>query len=1110
MNSRLGFDLLPDIACLPKPPVVVVQMHAEEPKQTGYVRYVTRRYGNLIDAFSVTSQHLKDAVSGYEIPPSRIEVIQSGVDGEEEFNPGRVEPLPLRGDGVPRILWPGRLVEQKDPMLTLDVIACARERGGEFVLDIVGDGTDEGVRPGRAPRRSASPTSSSGIRHRCRWPRWYRSADLLLMTSAFEGVPYVIYESLAMGVPVVAPALPGNVEFMDSNSGVLVDPRDDANRYAEAIVVLLGDETRRVEIGERSRRRMLAEFSLAGMGQRHDELYGRLLESRPASTLSRGDELFGGEDEGPESSVGAAASAPLTLPRDPAPEPTVGVIVPCFRHGIYLDECIDSIKAQSLAPKSIVVADDDSDDPETIEALERLDRDPDVTVLRQAVNAGPSAARNRALEEIDASYVLPIDADDKLLPDALERMVTRLEAAPENVGFVYPHARHFGNRSDYMRLAAYNLWLLMEENFLPAACLFDRRVFGPGGVAYPEDVVIGHEDWDLLLQLAERGIFGLHADGPTFLYRRHGFSRVNSVEYGPHSFQETLERRHPSLYRNRDAIKAKWAPALSLVLYDEGGRSWSEADLSDLPSQTCRDFEVLASSKLASAVRAVDGQGVAPEAWLQEAIHLGLGRWMCLLTPPTAPVLRNPGFVEQLIYALGADREASAIAMGDPSEVTRHALSRLDDVERLAAQPVGLAFERPHSTLLPEVALESRHGVLIDLIMDMQLRDGVQWRVVPVADESIQREAPARSGGRPARLDINHGRTGDRSEVAMRDAVGSEAPRLPEQTVGSVRRWDRSPAWTPPETRLLYRHAELDGEDRIASNDPKPPRGYRLEFVLGAVRTYAAPGARRLVQTGEEFELSDNQNELEAGQWGFGYVEQQPLPMLERLELRTLPATGRQVLVAGPDDPLNEVAHPLATLGWLEAHPILPRHEPPHTGIWGLVSLGRQADPRTLRHRYLVSPPNGKLDGVALGFFYGLAADGFVALRLREDGRLSTDLAQPSRASRDPRTIAGWVAGPLKEIPRRSPRAAAQDARNRLRHSARHREGRDLSKDQGATLGWLRREGAPGWSPLFSATHPVTGDQLVCRSRQEATDAGYLVDGALGFILNAGADHLAP
>ncbi len=1107
MNSRLGFDLLPDMACLPEPPVVVVQTHAEEPNQTGYVRYVTRRYGNLIDAFSVTSEHLKGTVADYEIPPSRIEVIHSGVDGEREFNPALVEPLPLDEGGVPRILWPGRLVDQKDPMLTLDALARARELGGEFVLDIVGDGPMKGELLDRAEELDVSDV--------IRWhppsqemARWYRSADLMLMTSVFEGVPYVIYESLAMGVPVVAPALPGNVEFMDGDSGVLIDPRDDADLYATAIVDLLEDRSRREEIGEQSRRRMLAEFSLAKMGRLHDELYLRLLGARPVSSRSRGHTPLEGENAGLQRNAGTVDAPPLRLPRDPSPDRTIGVIVPCYRHGIFLDACIDSIKAQTLTPASIVVVDDGSEDPETIEALDRLDGDPDVAVVRQAVNRGPSAARNTALRHLETSYVLPIDADDKLLPDALERMLTRLETAPEDIGFVYPHAQHFGNRTDFMRLAAYNLWLLMQENFIPAPCLFDRRVFGAGGVEYPEDIVIGHEDWDLILQLAERGVHGLHADGPTFLYRRRGFSRINSVEYGQDPFHETIERRHAPLYGNRDAIKARWSPALSIVLFEEGdGSGWSDEDLSDLPRQTCSDFELVANAKLAGGVRVVDEPAGVPETWLQEAIHRGLGRCVCLLTPAAAPILRNPAFVEQLLYAVVAHEEDSAIALGCAPEIKRHAFSQLDDGERLSAHPVGIAFERPYATLLPEIDLESRRSVLVDLVMGMQLRERIQWRVVPVTEGADLSEPSPRDGTRPKRLDINHGRTGDRSEIAMRDAVGSQPPRLPELTVGTVRRWDESEPWTPPETQLLYRHAERDGDRRTVSNDPQPPPGHELEFVLGAARVYAAPGARRLILAGESFELSDNQNELDAGARGLGYLEQQPLPLLERLELRTMPETGREVLVAGPEDPLNEVAKPLATMGWLEAHPIQPRRSILHTGPWGVVTLFRQADGDHRRHRYAASSSRMP-DAVELGLLHSRPQAEFVALLLRDDGHLATDLTRPGRASRDPRKVVRWVAGPLKEARGRRVRAAADDTRARLRHLLRQRDGRRLSEGGGNTLGWLRREPRPGWNPLFSATHPVTGDQLVTRSGQEASEAGYLVDGVLGYVRDARADHV--
>jgi glycosyltransferase involved in cell wall biosynthesis len=1077
MNSRLGFDLLPDLASLPEPPAVVVQMHAEEPNQVGYVRYATRRYGNLIDAFSVVSEDLKGTIADYEIPPSRIEVIHLGVDGEE-FDPARVEPLPLDGAGVPRILWPGRLVEQKDPMLTLDVLADARRNGApEFVLDVVGEGHLEPALRARA--------EDLGVADVIRWhppsqemPRWYRSADLTLMTSLYEGVPYVIYESLAMGVPVVAPALPGNLEIMDDDNGVLVEPRDDAERYAKAIAELLQSPERRVGMGERSRRRMLSEFSLEEMGRRHDELYEQLLGARPAGSRWR---LEG--DEAASTGVATSLPPPLRLPRDPHPEPSVGVGVPCFKHGIFLDECIRSIKRQTLAPAQIVVVDDHSDDPETIEALERWDADPEVTILRQPANLGPSAARNRALELFDTSYALWLDADDQLLPGALDSMVAKLEAAPEQVGFIYPHAQHIGNRTDYVEMPAYNLWLLMQEGYCPSPALFDRRVFDHTGVSYPEDLVVGHEDWDLILQLAERGIRGLHADGPTFLYRKQGFSRISAGEFGPHDFHRALEDRHPGLYRERDRIKAEWAPALSIVLV-EPGTGWSAADLRGLEGQTCRDFEVVAPAEL------------------QEAIHAARGRWVCLLTRPVAPMPADPAFVERLLRGFEARDEVAAIVLGDAPGIAHHAFSQLDDAERAAAQPIGVAFERPAGGSLPKIDLTEAGSVLADLVIGLQASGIVQWRLAPANGERAARPRPAPGGAeRPAQLDLNYDRAGDRSDAAMRRILSWQAPQLPRLTPGTVRRWKDSPSWVPPGTQPLCRHVQIDGEVRVVTNDRTPPPGFEAEFDLGVVQLTGAPGAQRLIRRAGTFELSDDQDEPREGH-GLGYVEEQALPLLDRLELRRMP-DGQRVLVAGSEDPLFEIAEPIALLGWIDAFPVLPRGELLHVGPWGAVVLRREVDAGAGRHRYRADSSEGDSNAVVLGSIFSSPGRDLVALRLRDDGRLATDLARPGRASRDPRKLARWIAQPRRSHDRDrrwSPSARAW-------HLARHWRQRRLSEDEGVPLGWLRRERLPGSSPLFSTTHPVTGDQLVTCDPDEARRLDYLPDGVLGFILDAGADR---
>lgn len=728
MNSRLGFDLMPDMRCLTEPPVVVVQLHAEEHDRTGYVRYVASRYGNLVDAFSVTSQQLSDAMLDYEVPRSRMHVIPTGVDGAEEFDPDRVAPLELSNGTAPRILWPGRLVAQKDPMLTLDVLKAVKQRGVQFTLHLVGDGEMK-----EEVRRRARDL---GVDSLIFWhppshemPRWYRSCDLLLMTSTFEGVPYVIYEALAMGVPVVAPALPGNVELMGAEGGALIDPRDDVEAYADAIEALLSDPQRRQETGTAARQRMLRNFSLPDMGRKHDELYEHLLASRPISARP---DLDADIEDRP---VLTTAPEPVSFPRDLPPERSVAVIVPCYQHGRFLPEAIQSLREQTLKPRRIVVVDDASADSETTAALDQLDEDPLVTVIRLAENRGPSVARNRALAEIDENYVLPLDADDKLPARALEEMVEQLECAPESVGFIYPNVQHFGNRNDFYRPPAYNLHVLLGNNYCAAASLFDRRVFD-AGVRYAEDIVFGHEDWDLVLQMAERGIMGEVAKTATMLYRKLGFSRVNAAEYGPESFHKRIERRHPLLYhrRRRGQIKAEWAPAVSLVLAngcDGANGDWPSGLADALREQSCSDFEVLCAGP---AVGKSDGlctreiSGDKPER-IRTAVESARGRFVLLAGSQAADTLTQRPFVEQLTRIFWGNFNLSRIVLASVSGRRGPRLAPLTASEATDATPCAIAWRR-RSEGPQQVSLEQANTLLEDIILSWQTEGPITWRSI--------------------------------------------------------------------------------------------------------------------------------------------------------------------------------------------------------------------------------------------------------------------------------------------------------------------------------------------------------------------------------------------
>ncbi|HET9184530.1 MAG TPA: hypothetical protein VFN82_00185, partial [Solirubrobacterales bacterium] len=207
------------------------------------------------------------------------------------------------------------------------------------------------------------------------------------------------------------------------------------------------------------------------------------------------------------------------------------------------------------------------------------------------------------------------------------------------------------------------------------------------------------------------------------------------------------------------------------------------------------------------------------------------------------------------------------------------------------------------------------------------------------------------------------------------------------------------------------------------------------------------------------------------------------------------------ILVAGPNDPLIYNSELVAFLGWIEAYPILPRaSDILHTGPWAVVSLSRSVDRQSWRHRYAVSPPGEVREGVELGSLHRHAAPGAVALRLRSDGRLASELCTPGRASRDPRKIGRWLVEPVRSA--EPGRNGAADAAARTRHLLTAFRGRRLAEDEGRVLGYLREQLMPGCSTLYSTIHPVTGDQLVTRSPQEAEEAGYVMDGILGAIFD--------
>ncbi|MDL2336228.1 MAG: glycosyltransferase family A protein [Pseudomonadota bacterium] len=101
----------------------------------------------------------------------------------------------------------------------------------------------------------------------------------------------------------------------------------------------------------------------------------------------------------------------------------VSVVMPCFNAARHVAASIASVQAQSLPDWTLIAVDDGSTDG-TASVIQQM-ADPRIQLIRQS-NAGVSAARNRALVEIQTPYVAFLDSDDTWAPNFLESMVGAL------------------------------------------------------------------------------------------------------------------------------------------------------------------------------------------------------------------------------------------------------------------------------------------------------------------------------------------------------------------------------------------------------------------------------------------------------------------------------------------------------------------------------------------------------------------------------------------------------------------------------------------------------------------------------------------------------------
>lgn len=261
-------------------PVIVSGIRVAE-KRSGFRLWLDRATDWMVARHVCVSQD----VAGFSaarggLPVSKICVIPNGVDAARLGEAPRAD---LAQFGIPpasrTLLFVGRLDPQKGPFVLLAAAKDLLARYSDLHVLLVGEGPlGEKLRAWVAKENLPSRIHFAGRRNDV--PSLFRAADLFVLPSLWEGLPNVVLEAMAAGVPVVATRVEGVSDLLiDGRTGLIVPP-DSAADLGEAIDRLLVDPDHARQMARNAQHFVRERFAWEHVIDQYEQLYLELLASR--------------------------------------------------------------------------------------------------------------------------------------------------------------------------------------------------------------------------------------------------------------------------------------------------------------------------------------------------------------------------------------------------------------------------------------------------------------------------------------------------------------------------------------------------------------------------------------------------------------------------------------------------------------------------------------------------------------------------------------------------------------------------------------------------------------------------------------------------------------
>lgn len=230
--------------------------------------------------------------------------------------------------------------------------------------------------------------------------------------------------------------------------------------------------------------------------------------------------------------------------------PRISCIIPVYNQAEYLEDCVESVYAQNV--HEIIIIDDGSTDG----SGEIADRymfkqfpgvESPVKVIHQ-VNKGLASARNTGIMNATGDWILPLDSDDILKENAIQKFTEVIyQSQGQNPDVIAPSFECFGLRDDKVILGGFGQEDLKTANRLGYFSLIKRsKLLEIGG--YNSKMRWGFEDWDLWFDLFKRGAKILVLEDILVRYRIRENSMLTESNKHSDELMGQMKINHPEVF----------------------------------------------------------------------------------------------------------------------------------------------------------------------------------------------------------------------------------------------------------------------------------------------------------------------------------------------------------------------------------------------------------------------------------------------------------------------------------------------------------------------------------------------------------------------------------